>query len=375
MKRKILFFIGSFEQGGAERQAAELIRGLDSSRYEAHLAVCNTDDQLGYALPVASRTDLRAPMGPEPKTLMRLVRLVRELQPDILHSTMNHQNLYGRLACKIAGRTKSIGSVRCTRLPWQTIRHEMLTSRLTDALIVNSRAIKEELVRRAWVKRESITVVENGVDAKRFRPLDEKERARERARFEMRQTAIVLPGRISSQKNQLSVIRALSMLRKQGRLPRDFQVLFAGRQEASTRYGTLLRAAIKLYSMSDSVRFLGVVKDVEKLVGAADAVLLPSHYEGLPNAVLESLACSTPAIVSPAANADELVVEGVHGIALKSASPEAIADGIARFIETTTARRALMGKQARAHVEARFTLSRMIDGTSAVYDRVLYESQ
>lgn len=371
MRRKILFFIGSFEQGGAERQAAELIRGLDTSRYEAHLAVCNTNDQLGYALPVASRTDLKAPMGPEPATLARLVRLVRALEPDVLHSYMNHQNLYGRLAVKIAGRGKSVGSVRCTRLPWQTVRHELLTSRLTDALIVNSRAIREELVRRAWVPRDRITVVENGVDTVRFRPLTESERREERERFGMRATTLVVPGRISQQKNQISVVRALARLRKQGRLPSDLVVLFAGRQEASTRYGTLLRAAIALYGVGDWVRFLGVVKDVEKLVGAADAMLLPSHYEGLPNAVLESMATATPAIVSPAANADELVREPSRGIELDGASPRSIAEGVARFIRTDAATRAAMGRSARAHAEERFTLARMIQGTCAVYDRVL----
>lgn len=371
MKAKVLYFIGSFEQGGAERQAAELVRGLDLARFEPHLAVCNPTDQLGYALPFASRTDLGAPSGPEPATLLRLVRLLRELRPDLLHSYMNHQNLYGRLAVKLAGQGKSIGSVRCTRLPAQTIRHELLTCRLTDALIVNSRAIREELARRALVPRRMVTVVENGVDTARFRPLSDEERRAERARFGMRGTTIVVPGRISFQKNQISIVRALGRLSRRGALPADAVVLFAGRQEASTRYGTLLRAAIALTGTGDRVRFLGVVRDVERLIGAADAVLLPSHYEGLPNAVLESMATATPPIVSPAANADALVAEPDRGIELADASPRGIALGLERFFSMDASARASMGARARHEAETRFALRRMIEGTMAVYERVL----
>lgn len=366
---KVLFFIGSFEQGGAERQAAELVRGLDTSRYEPHLAVCNTTDQLGYSLPFASRTDLHCPSGPEARTMLRLVRLMRKLRPDIIHSYMGHQNIYGRIAARIAGGAKVIGSVRNTRLPRSYIRQERLTHSFTDALIVNSSQIKDELVRRAHIPGEGIAVVENGVDTGRFRPLSAGEREEARARFAIRGTTLVVPGRISFQKNQVAIVRAVGRLRRRGAWPDDARVVLAGRQEASTRYGTLLRAAIALTGTVDVVRFAGVVREIEQLVGAADAVLLPSRYEGLPNAVLESLAAGTPAIVSPGANADGLVTGG--GIALSGDDPGAIEEGLSRFFSLTAPQRAAMGARGREQALGRFSLDRMIRETCAVYERVL----
>lgn len=381
MPTKVLFFIASLEQGGAERQIAELVRGLDRTRFEAHVAVCNEADQLGYDLPFASKTPLGAPMGPEPRTLPRLIALLRRLRPALLHSYLGHQNVYGRLAVKLSGVGKALGSVRCTRLSAQYIRHERLTHRLTDGLIVNSAGIRDELVARAHLRPERIDVVENGVDGVRFRPLDDQERARERARFGLDGTALVVPGRISEQKNQIAIVRALAALRRRGALPRDVTVHLAGRQEASTRYGTFLRAAIALYGLGDVVRFQGVVRDVERLVGAADAVLLPSRYEGLPNAVLEAMAAGTPVIVSPAANADALVRTpprsrpgaraGREGIALDGDDPAAIADGLERFFATAPTDRTKMGQVGRAHVEERFTVEKMVRRTEAVYDRIL----
>lgn len=375
MPAKVLFFISSLEQGGAERQIAELVKGLDPRRFEAHVAVCNETDQLGYDLPFVSKTPLGAPMGPEPKTLLRLVSLLKKLRPDLLHSYLGHQNVYGRLAVRLSGVGKAIGSVRCTRLSAQYIRHERLTHRFTDALIVNSQGIKDELVERAKLRPERIDVVENGVDGRRFRPLSESERHDERVRFGLTGTAIVVPGRISDQKNQIAIVRALSKLRSRGLLSSDLHVFFAGRQEASTRYGTFLRAELALRWLGGSVKFLGIVRDVERLVGAADAVLLPSKYEGLPNAVLEAMAVGTPVLVSPAANADRLVSVGrgigPEGVALAGDDPESIAQGIASFLETSNFVRTKMGQSGRAHVERRFTVETMVSRTMAIYDRVL----
>jgi glycosyltransferase involved in cell wall biosynthesis len=378
---KILFFISSLEQGGAERQIAELVRGLDLARFEPHVAVCNETDQLGYALPFASKTALRAPMGPEPRTLLRLIELLRTLRPALLHSYLGHQNIYGRIAVKLSGVGKALGSVRCTRLSSQYVRHEWMTHRLTDGLIVNSAGIRDELVARARLRPERIDIVENGVDGKRFRPLTVEERAAERARFGLGGTAIVVPGRISAQKNQIAIVRALAKLRSRGALPSDLTVFLAGRQEASTRYGTFLRGVIALHRLGDVVRFMGVIRDVERLVGAADAVLLPSKYEGLPNAVLEAMAAGTPVIVSPAANADALVRTstsgrqstciGREGVALGGDDAQAIADGLERFLALSASDRTKMGQEGRAHTEARFTVETMVTRTQAVYDRLL----
>ncbi len=368
---KVLYFVSSFEQGGAERQVAELVAGLDLARYEPHLAVCNPADQLGYDLPFVTRTDLRSPQGPEPATLLRLARVLRQVRPDVLHSYLGHQNLYGRLAVRMTGIGKAVGSVRCTRLPAQAIRHERLTHRLTDALIVNSVGIREELVRRARVRADRIDVVENGVDTRRFRPPSAEERRTARERFGMTGTTLVVPGRISSQKNQIALVAALALLRARGQLPPDVRVIFAGRQEAHTRYGTYLRAAIALTRTGDLVRFAGVVREVEELLGAADAMVLPSIFEGLPNVVLESLACGTPAIVSPGANVDDLVCDAETGLAMEGAGPHAIAGSLARFFALPEEERRRMGLRGRETALARFTVARMVRRTCAVYERVL----
>lgn len=123
--------------------------------------------------------------------------------------------------------------------------------------------------------------------------------------------------------------------------------------------------------LSSHVEFVGVVKPIEKLVGAADAVLLPSKWEGLPNAVVESMACATPVLVSPAANADSLVHDGREGFVCERATTDSIARMLERFIALDDTNRRAMGTAGRAHATSRFPVRRMVERTMGVYARVL----
>ena len=93
-RRRILFFISTLEQGGAERQVMELMRGLDQERFETRLALCNRRDHLGYTLPGGEPYSIDATFGPTPASFARLVKVVREVRPDIIHSYMGYENVY-----------------------------------------------------------------------------------------------------------------------------------------------------------------------------------------------------------------------------------------------------------------------------------------
>jgi glycosyltransferase involved in cell wall biosynthesis len=368
---RITYFINSLEQGGAERQLAELICGLDCARYEPSLIVCIARDHLGYALPVERIHCLDAPMFPTLTSVQHLMALLERLGTDLLHTTMGWENIFGRVAARLAHVPAVVSSIRCTELPRKHLLGERMTHRLADALIVNSVGIRDELARRASVPPSDIDVIENGVDLVRFAPLDDDVRERERALWGMvGRRVIVVPGRVCAQKNQRSVIRGLASLQKRGALPRDAKIIFAGRGSPPV-YAEALRTYASLLGLGAQVEFAGVVKTIERLVAAADAVLLPSHFEGLPNAVVESMACGTPVVVSPAANVDSLVVDGSEGLVCDGTSSAAIERALERFFALGKDERAAMGSAGRAHAERRFAVERMVSATTRVYERVL----
>ncbi len=370
-RRKVLFFISSLEQGGAERQMVELMRGLDPARFETHLALCHATDHLGYELPCGRPRSIEATFGPTPGSFSRLVRVVRDVRPDVIHSYMGYENLFARLAARYTGIGKVVGSVRCTRMPRRDVFYEWATQGMIDALICNSVGIRDELVARAHVPASRIDVIENGVDQARFKPLSPDERARVRAEWRLDgRVALVVPGRVSEQKNQIAIVKALKAMKRAGALPPDLAVIFAGRGSPPL-YGEYVRRFADLAALGDSLRFAGIVKPIEQLVGAADGVLLPSHYEGLPNAVIEAMSCATAPIVSPAANTDALVDDGVTGLVCGGTDEASVRAAIERFVALSPADREAMGRRAYETARARFAVSRMVARTVEVYARVL----
>lgn len=370
-RRKILFFISSLEQGGAERQMVELMRGLDPARFETHLALCHATDHLGYELPCGPPRSIEATFGPTPGSFARLVKVVRDVGPDVIHSYMGYENLFARLAGRYTGLGKVVGSVRCTRMPRRDVFYEWATQPMVDALICNSVGIRDELVARAHLDPARIDVIENGVDQHRFKPLSADERARVRAEWKMDgRCALVVPGRVSEQKNQIAIVQALRDMKRAGTLPPGLLVIFAGRGSPPL-YGEYVRRYADLASLGDTLRFVGIVKPIEKLVGAADGVLLPSHYEGLPNAVIESMSSATPTLVSPAANTDRLVEDGATGLVCDGTDAGSVARVVRRFVAMSPDDRRAMGERAYAAARERFAVSRMVARTVEVYARVL----
>lgn len=372
-RRKVLFFISSLEQGGAERQMMELMRGLDPERFETRLALCHRTDHLGYSLPCGEPYSLDATFGPTPGTLARLVRVIRRERPDVIHSYMGYENLFARLAGRLTGIGKVVASVRCTRMPRRDVFYERTTHAMIDALICNSVGIRDELHERARIPLADIDVIENGVDQQRFQPIDAAERASVRREWGMDgRRALVVPGRVSEQKNQVAIVRALESMKRDGLLPADLTVIFAGRGSPPL-YGEYVRRVADRAALGDALRFAGIVKPIEKVVAAADGVLLPSHYEGLPNAVIESMSCATAPIVSPAANTDALVDDGVTGLVCAGTEPDDVRRAVLRYLALSDEERRTMGQRAYAVAKERFALTRMVARTVEVYARVLGE--
>jgi glycosyltransferase involved in cell wall biosynthesis len=166
-------------------------------------------------------------------------------------------------------------------------------------------------------------------------------------------------------------VEALSVMRARGTLPADLTLHLAGREEASSNYGTALRKAVVEQGLSERVRFLGVIRDIEVLLRGCDCVVLPSLYEGLPNAVLEAMSSGIPVVIAPPCNADVLVRDGEEGLICADTTPHAIADALERFLSLGVEARRRMGVCGRRHAAARFTVPRMVARTCAVYERVL----
>ncbi|HTM20852.1 MAG TPA: glycosyltransferase [Kofleriaceae bacterium] len=369
-RHRVLLFIPHLDQGGAERQMLELMRRLPE-RFEPVL--CVAEDTLHYRelLPAGEPRYTLGPLGPG--ALGRLVDVIREVEPHILHSYRDKANFWARLAALRAPvpvvltscRNRAMHPVHLAAEPW-------LSRRVSDRVLTNSEGVRRELVGLARVPADKIQVIHNFIDIERFRPPDHGERAAARRRWGLAdgEVALLLPGRISLQKHQLGLALALWHLRRRGVLTDHVRVLLAGR-ERDRWVAAALPRWMSLLEVDRFVHRLGPVEDIVSLYHAADALVMPSLWEGLSNAVLEAHACGLPAVVSHAANVDGIVVEGTSGFEVPTLRHAPLADAIGKLLAVDDATRRRMGQAGRANVVARFSAGRVLQETVDLYDRML----
>jgi len=119
--------------------------------------------------------------------------------------------------------------------------------------------------------------------------------------------------------------------------------------------------------LGDVFRLHPPTGDIHDVMTQADAVVLPSFCEGLPNAVCEGMALGKPILMSAVCDAGNLVHEGVNGFLFDPYLPESIVDSIARFARLTTEDRARLGKASRTRAAELFDVNTVV----ARYLRVL----
>lgn len=371
---KILFVTPGLRQGGAERQLLELMRRLPP-RYAGTLCVYDGEGiHYDRELPPGEPRHVLGVRRMTRRGLRALARVIEEERPAILHSHRDRANLWTRLALVAHGVRVPVvvSSVRNRNIdPLNLLAEEHLIDG-TDRILANSEGIRRELVDRLRLPADRIEVIPNFIDLGQFRPPSAPERAEARARWQLapEELALLLPGRLSLQKHQLGLLWALFHLRRDGRLPAHVRVLLAGRAR-DVLYARLVRGLVALFGLQGHVRFLGAVTEMVPLYHAADAVLMPSLYEGMPNAVIEAHACALPVIVSRAANADGLVLDGESGFEVPVADSAALADALLRLGALSPEARARFGARGRAHVTARLDPEVTLQKIVGLYDRLL----
>lgn len=373
---KVLLFIPHVQQGGAERQILELMRRLPP-RFEPTLCLYGGGDatQQHYAdyLDSARVHSLGVDtMGP--RALKRFLGVLREEAPTILHSYRDKANLWARL---VGRRAKVPIIVTSVRNRGQALPHTFLEYCLQGVnarVLANSVGIRKELVEWAGVQPERVEVIHNFLDLDRFRPPygDERDRARERFGFAPHETVLLLPGRLARQKHQLGLAKALGMLRERRALPDHVRVVLAGRRR-DRMYSRLVPLAMRWHGVEDRVTYLEPVKEMTALYHAVDAVVMPSLWEGMSNAVLEAHACALPVVVSHAANLDGIVLDGTTGFEVPTRDHRRLADAIQQVIELDPRERRDMGDRGRAHVAHRFHPDQILQQIVALYDGLLAE--
>ena len=367
-KVKVMFLITGLAYGGAETQLVNLATKLKCRGWDVRVVSmlppqAFVEELKNADIPLAT-LNMRRGVA-DPRAIFRLLKILREWKPDIVHSHMVHANLLARVVrifCKIPVLISTAHSID-EGGSWREVAYR-LTDPLADLTTNVSRAAVKRYIRVGAAPKNKIMFMPNGIDTAKF---NLNKAAGQRLRNELgvdNYFVWLAVGRFEEAKDYPNMLRAFSMIVSK---KSNVVLLLVGR-------GSLLEEVKKLagaLGMKDNVRFLGVRQDVPDLMNAADAFVLSSRWEGFGLVLVEAMSCQLPVVATDSGGPREILNGGKLGHLVPPGDSEALAAAMMKMMSLPEAERQAMGRAGRAYIEANYSLEHVVDQWEVLYKELL----
>ncbi|GEP06983.1 glycosyltransferase family 4 protein [Methylobacterium oxalidis] len=381
----ILQIIPELEAGGAERTAVDVAAGLAAAGARPLVATeggrlvgeLQAKGGIWVPFPAASKNPLAMALN-----VRRLMAVCRREGVKLIHARSR------------APAWVALGAARRLRIPFVTTYHGSYSGRTGvkvlynsvmargDAVIANSHYTAERIRSlHAEQAGDRVAVIHRGTDLASFNPVavgaPRVEALRRAWGVAPHERVILLAARLTAWKGQRVLIEAAALMRARG--IGDFAVVLAGDPQGRTGYERELDALVEARGLGGVVRRVGHCLDMPAAFRAASVVAVPSvEPEAFGRSAVEAQALGTPVVVSDLGAVPETVLSPPDvapgqrtGWRVAPGDPAALADALAEAISLGASARDAMARRARAHVEAHFSLERMVADTLAIYARLL----
>ena len=371
------FLTRSLNYGGSERQLVALVIGLHHDGQSTAVATFYPGGPFQHSLESAgvpvfslgkhSRWDV---VG----FAWRLIRFVRRAKPDILHGYLGTANILAVCLKPFCPGMKVIWGVRASNMELERYGRldrllywiECRTSQFADVIVVNSHVGLEYAVSHGF-PREKMIVIANGIDTERFHP-NRQARTRFRGKWGIQadENLIGLVGRLDPMKGHLTFVNAAALLTR-----KRPNVRFVCVGDGPEQYQRRLVALAAELGLTDRLQWLPASESIASFYNAFDLATSCSTYgEGFSNVIGEAMACGIPCVVTDVGDGKRIV--GETGSVVAPGDPKALALAWDTMLEIGSAERARLGQCARERILQEFSLSRLIEATSHVFEAVVH---
>jgi glycosyltransferase involved in cell wall biosynthesis len=268
----------------------------------------------------------------------------------------------GGLAARLAG-VAAITTRRMDRPVARGWRTRLIYERLVERVAAISPAVKRCLI-EGGVPESRISVVSSAVDPSRLHPLRTRDEVR-RSLGAGEGVVLLVLAALVHRKGIDVLLQALRKLSRDGLRP---ELWIAGEGPERSRLEDLARHA----GVEGWVKFLGHRSDAADLLGACDAVVMPSRREGLGVAALEAMAAGRGVVASAVGGLAEAVVDRQTGLLVPAEDPTALAAALAELLGNVALRNTL-GEAGRRRVAESFSVEQMVEAYVRLYESVLGE--
>lgn len=359
---RVLLAIPKMESGGSQRVMLNLLRNLDRSRFELHLALLDTEGPHFKDIPQDVSIH-HLGVSSARFAVLPFAKLCRRIRPRAVLSMLAYMN-----AAVIAARPLLPKPIRLliregTRTASSQVTRNALrlwgykqAYRRADVVVCQSEFMKQEMLREFGLAPETLARIYNPVD---IGLVSELARQGENP-FPTGGPNLVAIGRLSSEKGFDLLLQAMRII----------QVVIPGAQLTILGEGPLeaqLKAQARELAIESCVRFVGFQQNPFRFLSNAELLVLPSRYEGLPNVVLEALALGTPVAATDCTGALHEIAHTASRMRIaREYTPECLAGTIQESLPAT------LDAQRRREPDPEFVAQFGLSAVIAQYEDLLY---
>ena len=372
---RIMQLIARMNVGGPAIIVAELMRELDSERFEVTLVTGHcAEDEADYLSEVATEipvTRINAlgrsitVLG-DAKSFLTLLKLIRDFKPDIIHTHTAKAGVLGRFAGLIAyPRAKRIHTFHGHLLhgyfsPLKTnfiILIERVLASFSAALIAIGNQVRNDLLEAGIGNPKQYSVIFPGLD---HLPIQSKVSARDQLGLEAEKVYILFVGRLTQIKRPDRLIEIARHLKVSHS---NVELLIAGAGEKFTEIQEIAtRESLPMV-------FLGWRNDIGRILSASDIAILCSDNEGIPLSLIQASQAGLPIISTNVGSVNDIVIHGETGL-LTETNTQRLIQAVDELI-SSPAEMVQFGLVSKARSESHFSLSGMIQAHEELYSQVI----
>lgn len=332
-KIKILFVLDSLGLGGAQSVILNILKHIDRNKFNAELAFFDREGDYMSNLPKdITYYDLNAVRTRY--MVFSLVRLLREIKPQIIFSTLFKVNAAINIAVKLAGispkviiRSSNFLSSKFRVEPFYTNILSRWANKNADLIVATTKEMRSDMYKNFNIPFNQIKVINNPVDIKFIDEMSHKPIKNSSIKINSLQNSplIASMGRLTIQKGYSYLLRAFQMVRN--KLPARLFILGRGDKKEE------LENLAKDLNVDEYVKFLGFQSNPYRLIARADLFVLSSLWEGFPNALIEAMTCRIPVISTDCSSGpEEIITSGVNGLLVPVGNVDILANAIIKVL-------------------------------------------
>lgn len=378
--KRILYLHAGAEMYGADKVLLELIKGLDSKEFEAHVILPNDGvlvealRQVGAKVSVLDYPILRRKYF-NPRGIADYIRSYNFYAKQIALYAREHSidMVHNNTAAVLEG----IYLKRKLKLPLIWHVHEiivkpkaisdfinMLMGRYADKIVTVSQAVANHIKQSPFIKDSQVEVIYNGVDNAVYYPMDASSI---REKFDIAQDALVIGmiGRVNAIKGQNDFIEAVEPLLEKNEQAVAFLAggVFPGEEWRLEE----LDKRIASSSVVSQIHRIDYYDKTSELYNMFDIFVLPSiKPDSLPTVVLEAMACSKPVVGYNNGGIAEMVVDDKSGCLVKPNRPQELSNAISLLLDSSE-KREKFGRVGYQRQKELFSLESYIKNFSELY--------